>query len=83
MKLLYPDGAYTQEEALEIVDFAAEGRKRVKEQLYKIDETFKAEPAVFEYEIMLNGEKRHIKTLEELGRTEVLVDEYAAMLKRS
>ena len=75
MKLLYPDGAYTQEEALEIVDFAAEGRKRVKEQLYKIDETFKAEPAVFEYEIMLNGEKRHIKTLEELGRTEVLVDD--------
>ena len=75
MKLLYPDGDYTQEEALEIVDFAAEGRKRVKEQLYKIDETFKAEPAVFEYEIMLNGEKRQIKTLEELGRTEVLVED--------
>ena len=79
MKLLYPDGDYTQDEALEIVDFAAEGRKRVKEQLYKIDETFKAEPAVFEYEIKANGElsgeKRQVKTLEELGRAEVPVDD--------
>lgn len=75
MKLLYPDGAYTQEEAMEIVEFAAEGRKRVKEQLYKIDETFRVEPAVFEYEIKSSGEKRQIKTLEELGRAEVLVDD--------
>ena len=75
MKLLYPDGAYTEGEAMEVVNFAAEGRKRVKEQLYKIDETFKAEPAMFEYEIRSNGEKRQIKTLEELGRTEVLVED--------
>jgi ATP-dependent Lon protease len=60
---------------MEVVNFAAEGRKRVKEQLYKIDETFKAEPAMFEYEIRSNGEKRQIKTLEELGRTEVLVED--------
>ena len=45
IKLLYPDGNYTDEEALEIIEFAAEGRKRVKDQLYLIDETFKAEPA--------------------------------------
>lgn len=75
MKLLYPDGAYTEGEAMEVVNFAAEGRKRVKEQLYKIDETFKAEPAMFEYEIRSNGEKRQIKTLEELGRAEVLVED--------
>lgn len=75
MKLLYPDGAYTEGEAMEVVNFAAEGRKRVKEQLYKIDETFKAEPAMFEYEIRSNGEKRQIKTMEELGRAEVLVED--------
>ncbi len=66
IKLLYPDGKYTEEQLLEIVDFAAEGRKRVKEQLYKIDETFRAEPAVFEYTILSSGEKRQIKTLEEI-----------------
>ncbi|WP_278961167.1 BREX system Lon protease-like protein BrxL [Parabacteroides johnsonii] len=49
VKLLYPDGNMTQEEAFEIIDFAAECRKRVKDQLYLIDETFKAEPAVFKY----------------------------------
>ena len=45
MKLLYPDGKMTDTEAFELVDFAAESRKRVKDQLYVIDETFKAEPS--------------------------------------
>ncbi len=66
MKLLYPDGKFTEAEALEVINFAAEGRKRVKEQLYRIDETFKAEPAVFEYTILSNGETRPINTLEEI-----------------
>lgn len=70
MKLLYPDGNCTPEEALEIVDFAAEGRKRVKEQLYRIDETFRAEPAVFEYDLPGTGETRRIETLEEAGVAE-------------
>ena len=46
VKLLYPDGKMTDKEAYELVDFAAESRKRVKDQLYVIDETFKAEPAL-------------------------------------
>lgn len=66
MKLLYPDGKFTEAEALEVINFAAEGRKRVKEQLYRIDETFKAEPAVFEYEVLQSGEKCQITTLEEI-----------------
>lgn len=49
IKLLYPDGNMTDDEAYEIVDFATECRKRVKDQLYVIDETFKNEPATFEY----------------------------------
>lgn len=39
----------TDDEAYELVDFASESRKRVKDQLYIIDETFKNEPAKFQY----------------------------------
>lgn len=65
-KLLYPDGKYTEEEALELIDFAAESRKRVKDQLYIIDETFKAEPAKFEYLILKTGDIRRVETLERI-----------------
>ena len=67
MKLLYPDGVYTDVEALEIIDFAAECRKRVKDQLYIIDETFCAEPARFEYQVLQNGQQHSVRTLEELN----------------
>ena len=66
VKLLYPDGQYTDEEALEIIEFAGECRRRVKDQLYKIDETFKAEPANFEYTLVKSGGKKLIRTLEEI-----------------
>ena len=66
VKLLYPDGVFTEEEAFEIINFAAEGRKRVKDQLYVIDETFKAEPAYFEYEDLKKHAKVQVKTLEQL-----------------
>ena len=83
VKLLYPDGKYTNEEALEIIDFAAEGRKRVKDQLYIIDETFKAEPAKFEYELLATGDKVQVNTLEEIEnpivQTEATVSEEDAV----
>ena len=66
LKLLYPDGNYTEAEALEIIDFAAECRKRVKDQLYIIDDTFKAEPAKFVYKILSTGEERRVLALEEI-----------------
>ena len=66
VKLLYPNGVFTDEEAYEIIDFAAEGRKRVKDQLYIVDETFRAEPAVFEYDNLKAGRKVHVKTLEQI-----------------
>lgn len=66
IKLLYPDGKYTEEEAIEIIDFAAECRKRVKDQLYIIDETFKAEPAKFDYTVLRTGEVRSVQTLEQI-----------------
>lgn len=67
IKLLYPDGRCTMEEALEIIDFAAEGRKRVKDQLYIIDETFRAEPAKFEYQNLKTGDVVKVVTLEEIN----------------
>lgn len=67
MKLLYPNGKCTEAEALEIIDFAAEGRKRVKEQLYIIDDTFRAEPAKFEYQVLRTGDTISIQTLEEMN----------------
>ena len=83
MKLLYPDGKFTVDEALEVVNFAAEGRKRVKEQLYKIDETFKAEPATFEYTILSNGETRPINTLEEIENESAFDGETPAAIQEA
>jgi ATP-dependent Lon protease len=67
VKLLYPDGQMTDEEAYELVDFAAESRKRVKDQLYVIDETFKAEPAFFKYINLKNGMEINVETLEKVS----------------
>lgn len=65
-KLLYPNGVMTDEEAKELIDFAAESRKRVKDQLYIIDTTFCAEPAKFEYTWLETGEVVKVETLENL-----------------
>ena len=65
-KLIYPDGVMTDEEVKEIIDFAAESRKRVKDQLYIIDSTFCAEPAKFEYTWLPTGETVKVETLENL-----------------
>ncbi len=67
VKLLYPDGQMTDAEAFELIDFAAECRKRVKDQLYTIDETFKAEPAKFIYLNLKNGEEVCVETLERIS----------------
>ena len=69
VKLLYPDGQMTDEEAYELIDFAAESRKRVKDQLYVIDETFKAEPAFFKYINLKNGMEINVETLEKVSNT--------------
>ena len=66
VKLLYPDQKFTDEEAYELIEFAAECRKRVKDQLYVVDETFTAEPAKFEYINVKTGEKHMVKTLEQI-----------------
>lgn len=72
MKLLYPDGKMTDEEAYELVDFAAEGRKRVKDQLYVIDETFNAEPAKFKYLNLKTGIEINVETLEKVSNSLII-----------
>lgn len=76
MKLIYPDGNMTEEEAKELIDFAAEGRKRVKDQLYIIDSTFCAELAKFQYTWLKSGETVKVETLESLEQQQTqMVDE--------
>lgn len=63
-KVIYPHGELSEEDMKELLDFAIEGRKRVKLQLQKMDETF--EEVDFSYTIKSNGKKIIIETLEVL-----------------
>jgi ATP-dependent Lon protease len=63
VKIIYPHGEYTQEEAKELMDFAIESRKRVKDQLRKMDETFNDEVVNFEYRTR-DGKLHTLETLE-------------------
>lgn len=65
VKVIYPDGEFTESDAKEILDFAIEGRKRVKDQLRKMDETFNDEVVNFEYTDR-TGKLFKIETLEVL-----------------
>ncbi|MBF9317343.1 BREX system Lon protease-like protein BrxL [Mycobacteroides chelonae] len=62
MKILYPHGEATSEEIEEVLRFAVEGRKRVKDQILRIDSTM-AE-VKFGY-LDKAGEWRSVTTLEE------------------
>ena len=72
VKLIYPDENMTDEEAFELIDFAAEGRKRVKDQLYIVDETFKAEPAKFKYWRIKTEQEINVETLENINNPEII-----------
>lgn len=62
MKILYPSGEATKEEIEEILRFAIEGRKRVKDQLLRIDSTYAATD--FSYQEN-GGAWKKVYTLEE------------------
>jgi len=62
MKILYPGGNATKEEIEEILRFAIEGRKRVKDQILRIDSTM-AE-VTFSY-LDKEGARHSVATLEE------------------
>jgi ATP-dependent Lon protease len=66
-KLLYPNKEMNEAQVLELLDFAIEGRKRVKDQLYIIDETFRSERVSFKYRIKSSGVEVEPETLEKLN----------------
>jgi len=63
-KIIYPDGEMKEEDAKELLDLAIESRKRVKQQLQKMDETF--EEVDFSYKLRSSGKRIEVETLEEL-----------------
>ena len=62
MKILFPERNATRDEIEEILGFSMEGRKRVKDQLMRIDPTYVR--VNFEYTDS-SGEKSSVRTLEE------------------
>lgn len=62
MKLIHPTGEATADEIEELLRFAVEGRKRVKDQILRIDSTMAA--VKFGYQ-NLGGEWKAVTTLEE------------------
>ena len=62
MKILYPDGQASESDIQELLDLAMEGRKRVKDQLLRIDNTYSK--VSFSYRNQ-RGEIHHITTKEE------------------
>jgi ATP-dependent Lon protease len=63
MKLLYPGKDCSREEMQEILYFSMEGRKRVKGQLLRMDETYI--PVTFSFTDKESGKEYFVKTLEE------------------
>ena len=63
IKILFPQGEASQEETEEILKFAVEGRKRIKDQLMRIDPTY-AE-VEFGYTVKNNKKEIAVSTLEE------------------
>jgi len=81
-KVIYPNGGIPLEDAKELMDFAIECRKRVKEQLRKMDETF--EKVDFSYSIKDNDDTIEVKTLEEIefGNDKQQVTEISEVIQR-
>jgi ATP-dependent Lon protease len=67
MKLLYPNGQVTKEELAELVAFAMEGRRRVKEQLKKMG-SFEYYHTSFSYLDNESGEEIFVGVPEQGGR---------------
>ncbi|HAL52314.1 MAG TPA: BREX system Lon protease-like protein BrxL, partial [Sphingobacterium sp.] len=65
LKIIHPDLNVTVADVKVLLDFAIECRKRVKDQLIKMDETFNDDPVTFSYEDS-SGEVSYIQTLEEI-----------------
>jgi len=70
VKIIFPHGEFSEEEARLMLEFAIENRKRVKDQLRKMDETF--EKVDFSYINNKTGKKTFVQTLEYIENRELL-----------
>ena len=70
VKVIFPHGEFTEEEAKYMIEFAIENRKRVKDQLRKMDETF--EKVDFSYINPKTKKKTYVHTLEFIENRELL-----------
>src|SRR5687768_12077576 len=73
MKVLYPHGEIAQHELAELLEFALEGRRRVKEQLKKMG-SFEYYHTSFSYTAQETGEERFVGVPEQGGRDLVSSD---------
>jgi ATP-dependent Lon protease len=64
MKIIYPHRNATKEEIEHVLIFAMEGRKRIKNEILKLDPTF--DPVRFAYIDLESGERKEVMTAEEL-----------------
>ena len=69
-KVIFPHGELTEDEAKAILEFAIENRRRVKDQLRKMDETF--EKVDFSYINKKTRKKTYVHTLEYIEHRELL-----------
>ena len=76
MKILFPHGEVTPEELAELLEFALEGRRRVKEQLKKMG-SFEYYQTSFSYTLQETGEERFVGVPEQGGRDLISPDPLA------
>lgn len=76
MKILHPHGEVSAEDLVEILEFALEGRRRVKEQLKKMG-SFEYYQTSFSYIVNETGEERFVGVPEQGGRDLISLDPLA------
>jgi len=76
IKLLYPDESYTRDDLGELVEFALEGRRRVKEQLKKMG-AFEYHQTSFSYISRETMEEKFVGVPEQGGRDLIAADPLA------
>lgn len=81
MKVLHPSGECSKEEVRELLEFAIEGRRRVKLQLMKMDETFREREVRFVFTDKETKFEHEVITLEELQFDRAILDARSKMNK--
>jgi len=69
-KIIFPHGEFTEEEAKIMLEFSIENRKRIKDQLRKMDQTY--EKVEFSYTNKVTNRKTYVQTLEYIENKQLL-----------